>query len=284
MIPGFSATKSSYVDLNLSKRLERAEALANRRFIEAKQIAFPGTDAAWIEVAGAYAMYDTAQSPLTQTFGLGVFEQPTDDDFERIEKFFVDRGAPVYHEISPVPDQSLLGKLRERRYYPVELTNILYRTIDDDWEVEANPAFKVRQIGPGEQEAYCKLCAQAWQLPAEFAPFFEELAKVSERNEHVASFVVEHLGQPIGAGGLCLSDDVALIAGDCTLPEARGKGAQLALLAARVKFARELGYDLMMMGALPGSTSQKNGQRAGMNIAYTRIKWTKAPIPCPTVA
>jgi GNAT superfamily N-acetyltransferase len=66
-----------------------------------------------------------------------------------------------------------------------------------------------------------------------------------------------------------------LIAGDCTLPEARGQGCQLALIAARVKYAKEYGYKLMMMGALPGSTSQKNGQRAGMNIAYTRIKWAK---------
>jgi GNAT superfamily N-acetyltransferase len=95
-------------------------------------------------------------------------------------------------------------------------------------------------------------------------------------NDYLASFVIEHEGKPIGGGGLCLSEEVALIAGDCTLPEARGKGGQLALIAARVKYARDHGYNLMMMGALPGSTSQKNGQRAGMNIAYTRIKWTKA--------
>lgn len=270
-----NSKQSLCVDLNLSRRLERAEGLANRRFIEAKQKAFPGTDATWIEVAGAYAMFDTAQSPLTQTFGLGVFEMPTDVEFERIENFFTDRGAPVFHEISPVPDQSLLGKLRERGYYPMELTNLLYRSIDDDWVIEANPALKVRQIAPNEQDAYSKLCAQAWQLPPEFAPFFDDLGKVTAANDYVASFVVEHDGKPIGGGNLCLSEDVGLIAGDCTLPEARGQGGQLALIAARVQYAREHGYKLVTMGALPGSSSQKNGQRAGMNIAYTRIKWTK---------
>jgi GNAT superfamily N-acetyltransferase len=262
------------VDLDLSKRLERAEALANRRFIEAKQTAFPGTDATWIEVAGAYAMFDTAQSPLTQTFGMGVFEMPADNDFERIENFFKDRGAPVFHEISPVADQSLLIKLRERGYYPMELTNLLYRSINSDWVVEANPALKVRKVEVDEQDAYSKLCAQAWQLPPEFAPFFDDLGKVTAANDYVKSFVVEHNGKPIGGGNLCLSEDVALIAGDCTLPEARGQGSQLALIAARVHYAKEHGYKLMMMGALPGSTSQKNGQRAGMNIAYTRMKWT----------
>lgn len=269
-------TQALCVDLNLAQRLERAEALANRRFIEAKQKAFPGTAATWIEVAGAYALFDTAHSPLTQTFGLGVFQTPTDDDFERIEKFFADHGAPVFHEISPVPDQALLGKLHERGYYPMELTNLLYRTIDDSWTVETNPALKVRKIELDEHEAYSKLCAEAWQLPPEFAPFFEELGKVSAKNEHVASFVVELDGKPIGGGGLCLSDDVALIAGDCTLPAARGQGGQLALIAARIQYARQNGFNLMMMGALPGSTSQKNGQRAGMNIAYTRIKWANS--------
>ena len=28
-----------------------------------------------------------------------------------------------------------------------------------------------------------------------------------------------------------------------------------------------------MMGALPGSASQRNGERHGFRIAYTRIKW-----------
>jgi GNAT superfamily N-acetyltransferase len=271
-----TASRFPCVDLDLSKRLERAEGLANRRFIEAKQKAFPDTDATWVEIAGAYAMYDTAQSPITQTFGLGVCEMPTDDDFQRIEEFFADHGAPVFHEISPVADQSLLARLRARGYYPVELTNLLYRNIDDGWVMDTNPALTVRSVECDEQDAYSQLCARAWQLPPEFNSFFDEMGKVSAKNEYVVSFVVEKHGQPIGGGGLCLSSDVALIAGDCTLPEARGQGGQLALIAARLKYAREHGFRLMMMGALPGSTSQKNGQRAGMNIAYTRIKWTRS--------
>jgi GNAT superfamily N-acetyltransferase len=268
--------KITCVDLALSKRLERAEALANRRYVEAKQKAFPGTDAAWIEVAGAYALFDTPQSPLTQTFGLGVFEFPTEKHFGQIEQFFADHQAPVFHEISPIADPALLGMLHERRYYPLELTNILCRPVAELAEITFNPNLRVRTISDDEQESYCELAARGWQLPPEFAPFFSELAQVSAKNDHLASFIVELDGLPIGCGGLCLSDDVALIAGDCTLPEARGQGAQLALIAARVAFARELGLNLMMMGAQPGSTSQKNGQRAGMEIAYTRIKWAKA--------
>lgn len=270
------ANQISCVDHLLSKRLERAEALANRRYVEAKQKAIPGTDATWIEVAGAYAMFDTPQSPLTQTFGLGVFETPTDAAFQRIEHFFADHQAPVFHEISPISDPALLGMLRDRGYYPMELTNILFLPISEFQEISVNPKLQIRKIVETEQEYYCELAARGWELPSEYAPFFVEMAQVSAKNDHLASFIVELDGRPIGCGGLCLSDDVALIAGDCTLPEARGQGGQLALISARMAYARSRGINLMMMGALPGSTSQKNGQRAGMKIAYTRIKWTKA--------
>jgi hypothetical protein len=31
-----------------------------------------------------------------------------------------------------------------------------------------------------------------------------------------------------------------------------------------------------MMGALPGSASQRNAERQGLRIAYTRAKWARA--------
>jgi hypothetical protein len=33
------------------------------------------------------------------------------------------------------------------------------------------------------------------------------------------------------------------------------------------------------MGALPGSGSQRNAERNGFRIAYTRIKWSQISIP-----
>ena len=67
-MPSSPANKTLCVDLPLSQRLERAEGLANRRHVEAKQKAFPGTDAESIEVAGAYAMislWDTSVKDWT---------------------------------------------------------------------------------------------------------------------------------------------------------------------------------------------------------------------------
>jgi hypothetical protein len=50
-------------------------------------------------------------------------------------------------------------------------------------------------------------------------------------------------------------------------------GAYAALLDARMRYAFEHGYELAMMVAEVGSQSQRNAERQGFRIAYTRTKW-----------
>src|SRR6185295_18845386 len=50
---------------------------------------------------------------------------------------------------------------------------------------------------------------------------------------------------------------------------------EMALVYARLRYAAARGCDLALMGALPGSGSQRNAERNGFRIAYTRIKWQK---------
>jgi beta-glucosidase-like glycosyl hydrolase len=68
-------------------------------------------------------------------------------------------------------------------------------------------------------------------------------------------------------------DGVALLAGASTIPEWRHRGAQNALLAKRLVYAAHAGCDLAMMCAEPGGASQRNAERQGFRIAYTRVKW-----------
>ena len=59
-------------------------------------------------------MFDGPSSPVTQTFGLGLFSQPKTADLERLESFFLDRGAPVLHEVSPLAGLSVADLLSRR--------------------------------------------------------------------------------------------------------------------------------------------------------------------------
>jgi len=76
------------VDIALAKQLERAEAMANASTVEARQAVSPEVGAEWIEVAGAYAMFDGPEAPTTQTFGIGLYDRFLDSEFATVEKFF----------------------------------------------------------------------------------------------------------------------------------------------------------------------------------------------------
>ncbi len=103
-----------YSDRNLAQKLERTEARSNAAFVEMRAKISPENGAEWIEVAGAYAMFDGIESPLTQTFGLGVFDEIRDVELEKLQAFFKKHNAPVNHEVSPMADMSLITLLNER--------------------------------------------------------------------------------------------------------------------------------------------------------------------------
>jgi GNAT superfamily N-acetyltransferase len=87
------------------------------------------------------------------------------------------------------------------------------------------------------------------------------------------SFLAEFEGQPGAAGVLCIHKGVALFGGASTIPELRRHGLQAALLQERMRYAFEHGCDLAMMVAEAGSNSQRNAERQGFRVAYTRTKW-----------
>lgn len=268
-----------FSDLALSRRLERAEAQSNASFVEARAKFFPHSGAQWIEVAGAYAMFDTPSSPLTQTFGLGVFEKVTRVELERLESFFQERGAPVFHEVSPLADPSLPALLNEWGYQPIEFTSVMCRPIGRALSLAAskNEKIRVRLMRENEYALCAQISAQGWSEHPELANFLLEIGQINAQRDNAISFFAEMNGQPIATGVLCLGGGVALLGGASTIPVARQQGAQLALLESRLRYGAEQGCDLAMMCALPGSASQRNAERHGFRIAYTRIKWQRRP-------
>ena len=267
-----------FADLTLTRRLERAEARSNAEFVETRARLFPDSGARWIEVAGAYAMYDGVTSPATQTFGLGLFAKVTPADMEQLETFFKENGAPVFHEISPLADLSLLALLNERGYHPMEFTSVMFRPIQRDVHLTAarNPRIQVRLVSEEERELYAQTAAKGWSEFRELADQLPELMRISAKTPGERAFLAELDGRAIAAGRLIICHGVALLAGASTIPEARNQGAQLALLEGRLRAGAEAGCDIAMMGAMPGSASQRNAERHGFRIAYTRIKWRLA--------
>ncbi|HUJ19864.1 MAG TPA: GNAT family N-acetyltransferase, partial [Bryobacteraceae bacterium] len=209
------------------------------------------------------------------TFGLGLFRMPDAADMDRIEAFFKERGAPMFHEVSPIADKALLPVFNERGYQPVELTSVLFLPLDGHAPAAAarDSSIHVRLAAEGEQDLWARTVAEGWRELTEIADLMPGLMRVAAGRQDALSFLAELDGRPIGAGALAIHEGVALLAGASTIPEWRHRGAQRALLESRLEYAARAGCDLAMMCAEPGSTSQRNAERNGFRIAYTRIKW-----------
>lgn len=265
-----------FSDKVFSQKIERAEARTNANFVEARARLFPAVGAQWIQVAGAYAMFDGVESPLTQTFGLGLFDEIGAAEMDAVEEFFRRHNAPIFHEVSPLADSSLINLLNERGYQPIELTSVMYRMLQDDAIAAPNDSrISTRIISDAEIDIFAETGGAGWsaEMP-EFADFGVELCKVGAVSKGASPFIAELDGKPIATGMLFICEGVALLGGASTIPEGRRQGAQTALLAARLRFAAEqCGCATAIMGASPGSGSQRNAEKNGFRVAYTRTKW-----------
>src|ERR1700688_1751904 len=150
-----------FADLALSRRLERAEGHACVQFAAARRHLFPESGSEWIECAGAYAVFDGVGSPITQTFGLGIFEELSAASLDVIERFFLDRGAQVLHEVSPLVGVAALSLLCARQYRPIEISNVMYRPTEKP-AAEDHGNIRVRVTGPEEAQLWGDTIASGW--------------------------------------------------------------------------------------------------------------------------
>ena len=262
-----------FSDLALSRRLERAEGNACAQFAGARRRLFPDSGAEWIECAGAYAVFDGIDSPVTQTFGLGIFEDLSAASLEVIERFFLDRGAQVLHEVSPLAGVGVLDLLCARQYRPIEISSVMYRPVEKP-AAQAHDNIRVRLTGPGEAQLWTNTSAKGWTYEhPELLNFLLQAGAIASAREQSPCFLAELDGQPGAAGALLIHNGIALFGGSATIPELRRRGLQAALLAERMRYAFDHGCDLAMMVAEVGSNSQRNAERKGFRIAYTRMKW-----------
>jgi GNAT superfamily N-acetyltransferase len=140
---------------------------------------------------------------------------------------------------------------------------------------DENPTrIRARLAGPGEAQLWTETIVKGWTHEhPELLGFIRQTTAISSAREQSPCFLAEIDGQPGAAASLCIHQGVALFAGAATVPEMRRRGLQGALLRERMRYAFDHGCDLAVMVAAAGSDSQRNAERNGFQVAYTRIKW-----------
>jgi GNAT superfamily N-acetyltransferase len=264
-----------FSDLALAQKLEAAEAFGCAGFAASRKKLFPNSISESIEVEGTTVVFDGINSPITQTFGLGLFAVSTSNGLDKIEEFFSARGASTQHELSPFAGVQTLALLCQRSYTPIEISHVMYQPIHQPAPA-SNPAINIRLISSDEAELWSRTSASAWSHDhPEYEEFMQSMGKITAQRENSPCFLAELNGIPAATATIIIHNSVALFAGAATLPAMRRNGLQRALLDARMQFAADAGCEIAMMVTEAGSQSQKNGEHQGFRIAYTRTKWLR---------
>lgn len=267
-----------FVDVELARRLE----VAAHSGLAPGEIDQPGANGnAKIAIGGGIANFGGVNSPVTQAEGLGLHGPLSEEEFERLEEFFRSRGSAVVLEVCPLADPGFIEALGKRGYSVVEFTNVLVRDINPQEKFpEPGPRVTIRPAGPSEARVYAETVARGF---TEHFPVTEEIMGTiqgffSGPGVHSYFALVEDV--PAGGATLTLRNGVAGLFGTSVLPEFRKHGIQAALISARLEVARKEGCDLAMSMTLPSSGSQRNLERHGFRVVYTRTKfireWTQS--------
>ncbi len=262
-----------------ARAIEQAFAECGRAAANAMARLEPASRAAVRSVAGGLAIFAGVGSPCTQALGIALNGPVTDADLDLIEAHLRPTGeGAVQIEICPFADPSLAALLAARGYRLHEWQLTWTRNVADAMSPPSHapdPALHVRAARPGEEEAALRVVLAGFlesdDVPADAMALMRPFA-YAEGYEMFMAMLGDEL---IGGATLAISGGIAFISGSGVRPAFRRRGAQGALLRARLERARALGCDLASSTTQPGTASRRNMERHGFSVAYPKIAMLK---------
>ena len=268
-----------HLTLELARRVEAAEAQAAIETAELLVLQQPGSAAAVQQIAGGTAVYCGPNSPVTQAVGVGLGVAVSEEEFDRLENFYQTRGEAVRVETCPMAGNSLLEHFRNRGYHVSEFSNVFAALLEDDacvsFREELPPGAAIGIVPEEQLDLWTLTVAQGF---AEEFPVTKEILNVMKlfgQGPTTECYLALVDGKPAAGATLAMREGVAGLFGASTLPEFRNRGLQTALLQMRLERARLAGCDLAVSIARPGSASERNIARHGLQTLYTRAKFER---------
>ena len=254
----------SSADLALAKRLEAADA-ANVA-VMARVLSADLAEAAAEPLAGGMAIFGGVGSPMTHALGIGMSGSVPEQEMERMEAFFRERGSACLIDLCPLADPSVIAFVQNRPYRVIEFNNVMVRCIERDEMFE--PVAGVRQVSKAEMPAWCRVVSEGF---AELMPVVQEMTDMMAAIGSESQCWLAGGETPSAGAAMGIQNGIALFYGDATLPPARRQGWQSGFIRRRLAAAQQQGCDLAMATVLPGSGSHRNYERAGFQLIYMRV-------------
>jgi GNAT superfamily N-acetyltransferase len=259
----------------LARRVEAAEAGI------ARGCATYERNAALHEAGGGIAVFQSADSPLTQAVGLGLNGPVQVAELDAVEAFFRSRGARVTIDLCPLADTGLVDMLAKRGYHATEFNNVLVRPLAG---LEITLTSRVRRAMGAEADLWSHTVGYGFFERAELTDQEMDVGRAIFAMPGALCFLTaSESGETSGGGAMAICGGLAMLFADSTVPRFRGRGLHRELIAARLHEAAALGCDLAAATTLPGSRSQRNYERMGFRVAYTKVVladagWTKGSV------
>jgi len=167
--------------------------------------------------------------------------------------------------------ESLLRALAERGCYQSRFLTVLYGRPNP--EPPSPPAgVKVKEYPPHALDEFASLVVNIDQIPELDQNLWKKVMQA--QFEGWRCYVGFVSGNPAAHGVMRVHSGVAITMFAATRPEYRNFGCQTALLRQRIYDAALSQCDLVTCSAHPTSVSQRNQERAGLRVAYTKAVWS----------
>jgi GNAT superfamily N-acetyltransferase len=270
-----------FADAALAARIDRAEGRFVASVAGALGARRPDLRTLIQPIAGGTSVYAGPNSPMNKVIGLG-FDGPIDPEaLEEVEREWRARDEAVRIELSILADASIPVMLSERGYHLHGFENVLGRPLGPEPDADDPRGVTVERLRKEDERTLIDIAVAAFTNLDGTGSTADDSSQVATMEEVMEDFLASpglqpYLarldGRPVGEGALCIAgDNIALLAGAGTLPDARGRGVQKALLRRRLADAREAGAELAVVVTAPGTRSQENVMRRGFILLYTRI-------------
>jgi GNAT superfamily N-acetyltransferase len=193
------------------------------------------------EVAGAVCLGCASMSGapiLNHVFGVGLRAPAGDAELDEIQRFYDGLGAAYSVAVDPAAT-GLAGLLERRGFSESRPWMTFRRRPGGD---PAQEGLRIEEAGASRAEAFGAIVAAAFEMPPDFAGW---MAALADRPGWTALLALDG-DEPVGAGALFVDGRAAWLGMGATIPEHRGRGAQGALFAERLRRAEELGLDAVL--------------------------------------
>ncbi|MEM7245344.1 MAG: GNAT family N-acetyltransferase [Acidobacteriota bacterium] len=234
--------------------------------------------------SGGWATYDYPGSWSNQAVGLGLSGEASESELDQLVAFYTSRGVEPRVELAPFAHASVRDGLYERGFRLREFGNVMARHLTPDEDLQAalsHPlpdGYEVAWIDPDDDDLLreCVTTACRGFIPEGTDPDEDMLGMGLRcaKYPRCDTYAVTHEGRVVGSGAMESAAPVAGLFGASVLSDHRRRGIQAALIAARLERAREKGCKVACIHSEPGIPTERNAERLGFFLAYTKVVLT----------